>query len=126
MLTTTHAQSLALKAKLFRGFADPSRLSILEALRDGARSVGELVEATGLSQSNVSNHLACLLDCGLVAREPQGRRVIYDLADDRVGTLLGLADALLEEVAHGVYVCPRYESPSPSPVQITAMRGAGR
>lgn len=109
MLTVTHAPSLALKAKLFRGFADPSRLSIVEALRDGARSVGELVERTGLSQPNVSNHLACLLDCGLVAREPQGRRAIYRLSDDRVGGLLALADALLEEVAHGVYVCPRYE-----------------
>jgi DNA-binding transcriptional ArsR family regulator len=112
MLTTTHAQSLALKAKLFRGFADPSRLSILEALRDGARSVGELVEVTGLAQPNVSNHLACLLDCELVQREPQGRRVIYRLADERVATLLGLADELLEEVAHGVYVCPRYAAPA--------------
>lgn len=123
MLTTTHAQSLALKAKLFRGFSDPSRLSILEALRDDARSVGELVEMTGLSQSNVSNHLACLLDCGLVAREPQGRRVIYQLADERVGTLLSLADDILEEVAQGVYVCPRYEPPATSaPVPISRTR----
>lgn len=126
MLTTTHAQSLALKAKLFRGFSDPSRLSILEALRDDARSVGELVEMTGLSQSNVSNHLACLLDCGLVAREPQGRRVIYRLADERVGTLLALADELLEEVAQGVYVCPRYDAPAASaPVPISPTRMAG-
>lgn len=125
MLTTTHAQSLALKAKLFRGFADPSRLSILEALRDGARSVGELVETTGLSQPNVSNHLACLLDCELVAREPQGRRVIYRLADERVAILLGLADELLEEVAHGVYVCPRYASPATDLISISPTRGAG-
>lgn len=125
MLTATHAQSLALKAKLFRGFSDPSRLSILEALRDDARSVGELVEITGLSQSNVSNHLACLLDCGLVLREPQGRRVIYRLADERVGTLLGLADELLEEVAQGLYVCPRYEAPASSePVPISRSRPA--
>ena len=126
MLTTTHAQSLALKAKRFRGFSDPSRLSILEALRDDARSVSELVEATGLSQPNVSNHLSCLLDCGLVAREPQGRRVIYRLADERVGTLLGLADDLLEEVAQGVYVCPRYEGPAGSaPVPISPARTSG-
>jgi DNA-binding transcriptional ArsR family regulator len=123
MLTTTHAQSLALKAKLFRGFSDPSRLSILEALRDDARSVGELVEITGLSQSNVSNHLSCLLDCGLVLREPQGRRVIYRLTDERVGALLALADELLEEVARGVYVCPRYEAPAAStPVPISRTR----
>ncbi|HYJ78011.1 MAG TPA: metalloregulator ArsR/SmtB family transcription factor [Longimicrobiaceae bacterium] len=125
MLTSTHASSLALKAKLFRGFSDPSRLSILEALRDGARSVGEVVEITGLSQSNVSNHLACLLDCGLVEREPQGRRVIYRLADERVGALLGLADELLEDVAHGVYVCPRYVAPAaPGRVQVSVATGA--
>jgi DNA-binding transcriptional ArsR family regulator len=125
MLATTHAQSLALKAKLFRGFADPSRLSILEALRDDARSVGELVEITGLSQSNVSNHLSCLLDCELVAREPQGRRVIYRLSDERVGILLGQADQLLEEVARGVYVCPRYNAPIASaPIAISRTRPA--
>ncbi len=125
MPTATHAPSLALKAKLFRGFADPSRLSILEALRDESHSVGELVEMTALSQSNVSNHLACLLDCGLVEREPQGRRVIYRLADPRVGALLAVADELLEEVARGVYVCPRYEAPAaPAPVSLSFARAA--
>lgn len=109
MLVSTHAQSLALKAKLFRGFSDPSRLAIIEALRDGARSVSEIVEITGLTQSNASNHLACLLDCELVEREQQGRFAYYQLADARVGDLLALADELLADVAKGVYVCPRYE-----------------
>ena len=114
MLTTTHAESLALKAKLFRGFADPSRLSILEAVREEARSVSEVVEITGLSQPNVSNHLACLLDCGLVAREQRGRFAYYRLADPRVGGLLALGDEILTDVAQGVYVCPRYEAPDES------------
>ena len=57
MLTTTHAQSLALKAKLFRGFSDPSRLSILEALREEARSVSEIVEITGLPMGTVKSSL---------------------------------------------------------------------
>lgn len=109
MLTTTHAQSLALKAKLFRGFSDPSRLSILEALRGGPRTVGVAVELTGLSQSNVSNHLACLLDCGLVSREQRGRFAYYSLADERVESLLALSDQLLADVARGVRCCPRYE-----------------
>jgi DNA-binding transcriptional ArsR family regulator len=111
MLVSTYAESLALKAKLFRGFSDPSRLSILEALREEARSVSEIVEITGLSQSNASNHLACLLDCGLVEREQQGRFAYYRLADPRVGELLATADELLTDVARGVYVCPRYEAP---------------
>lgn len=111
MLTSTHAQSLALKSRLFRGFSDPSRLSILEAVREQARSVTEIVEITGLTQSNVSNHLACLLDCGLVAREQQGRFAFYQLSDPRVGLLLAVADEILTDVAQGMYVCPRYEAP---------------
>lgn len=109
MLTTDFAHSLALKAKLFRGFSDPSRLAILEALRGGALSVSAVVAATGLTQSNVSNHLACLLDCGLVVREQRGRYRIYELADGRVEALLAGADEILAEVATGTYVCPRYE-----------------
>lgn len=110
MLTTDFAQSLALKAKLFRGFSDPSRLSILESVRDNARSVTEIVEISGLTQSNVSNHLACLLDCGLVEREQRGRFAFYRLADARVGQLLALGDEILTDVAHRVYVCPRYDA----------------
>ena len=109
MLTTDFAQSLALKAKLFRGFSDPSRLAILEAVRRAPRSVTEIVEISGLTQSNVSNHLSCLLDCGLVEREQRGRFAFYRLADARVRQLLALGDEILTDVARGVYVCPRYE-----------------
>ena len=108
------AEAITLKGKLFRGFAEPSRLAILEALRSGPACVNELAEATGLAQSNASNHLACLLDCGLVEREPRGRFVFYRLADPRVAELLALADELLTEVAHGVHVCPRYEIGHPA------------
>jgi DNA-binding transcriptional ArsR family regulator len=111
MNSAAPVSALALKAKLFRGLSDPSRLSILESLREGPRSVGEIVEVTGLSQSNTSNHLACLLDCGLVAREQQGRRVFYQLGDARVDALLALAAELLEDVAGGVDSCGRYEEP---------------
>jgi DNA-binding transcriptional ArsR family regulator len=99
---------LHLKAKLFRGFGDPSRLTILEALRNGPLTVGDIVLTTGLSQSNVSNHLGCLRDCGLVLSEQDGRYVTYYLSDDRVGDLLGLAESLLADVARGVYECTRY------------------
>lgn len=101
-------QTISLKAKLFRGFADPSRLSILEALRHGPLSVGEIVRQTELSQSNVSNHLRCLADCGLVRSERDGRYVHYELSDPRVARLIELAGALLTDVAHGVYACTRY------------------
>lgn len=110
MLITT--SSIDLQAKLFRGFADPSRLSILEALREGERTVSDLVQTTGLTQPNVSNHLSCLRDCGLVAVRQQGRFAYYSLSDDRVAKLLILADELLADVARGVYECTRYAAPT--------------
>lgn len=63
---------------------------------------------TNLSQSNASNHLACLHDCGLVARAQQGKYVYYRLSDERVSTLLGLCDELLADAAAGIYACTRY------------------
>lgn len=108
MLLHANPKSIEIQAKLFRGFSDPSRLSILEVLQNGALTVGEIVEATGLTQSNVSNHLACLRDCGLVTAEQQGRFVYYSLSDERVAKLLLLADELLADVAKGVYECTRY------------------
>jgi DNA-binding transcriptional ArsR family regulator len=110
MLIYPNTHSTIVKAKLFRGFADPSRLSILEALRDNPLTVTEIIEATGLSQSNVSNHLSCLHGCGLVARDQKGRYVIYQLSDPRVASLLSIADELLADVARGVYECTRYEN----------------
>lgn len=107
MLTST-TSSIDLQAKLFRGFADPSRLSILEALLDQERTVSDLVETTGFTQPNVSNHLSCLRDCGLVTVRQQGRFSYYSLSDDRVAKLLLLADELLADVAKGVYECTRY------------------
>lgn len=111
MILAARQQALEVKAKLFRGFSDPSRLSILEALREGPLSVTEIVDATGLTQSNASNHLGCLHDCGLVAREQRGRFVYYTLSDSRVGDLLARSDELLLEVARGVYECVRYVRP---------------
>src|SRR5690242_10209002 len=108
MFLTAQVQAVDLQAKLFRGFADPSRLAILEALRAGPLTVTEIVQATGLTQPNVSNHLGCLRDCGLLASEQQGRYVHYRLSDERVAGLLRLADELLADVAQGVYQCTRY------------------
>ena len=108
MLLTADQMGIAVKAKLFRGFGDPSRLSILEALRNGPLTVTEVVEATSLSQPNVSNHLGCLRDCGLVVAQQAGRYVTYRLSDERVGALIELAESLVADVAHGVYQCTRY------------------
>jgi DNA-binding transcriptional ArsR family regulator len=110
MLISRQAQSLELRSKLFRGFSDSSRLAILEVLREGPRAVNQIVQATGLSQPNVSNHLGCLRDCGLVISEQRGRYSYYQLSDPRVEDLLSLADQLLADTAQGIYECTRYQA----------------
>ena len=115
MLIDTKAQTLDLQAKLFRGLADPSRLAILTALRGGPLHVGAVVGAIQLSQSNVSNHLRCLSECGLVQAEPRGRFVYYRLGDARVGELLQLALDLLGGVANGIAACDRYGDEATKP-----------
>ena len=106
----TEETSLALKSKLLRGLADPSRLSILEALRSGPLSVSDIVRQTGLSQPNASMHLRCLFCCGLVNREVSGRFKYYSIASRRVLRILEAAEAALAEVGQRVDQCPRYET----------------
>ena len=100
--------SLLLKAKLFRGLADPSRLAILETLRSGEKIVSEIVAATGLSQPNASAHLACLRDCGLVSHRQEGRNVFYALKDARMETLIQTAEGVLSGVSERLACCPNY------------------
>jgi ArsR family transcriptional regulator, cadmium/lead-responsive transcriptional repressor len=113
-MSTTHTRpedlrtKLELSAKLFRGFADPSRLTILAALQEGERCVSELIEATGLTQSNVSGHLSCLKDCGLVTSRQEGRFVYYRLADPEVSLMLSRAETILSRLADRIAACVNY------------------
>ena len=100
--------SSAIAAKLFRGFADPTRLGILLALADGEQRVVDLTQWLGLAQSTISGHLACLKDCGLVADRPAGRAVFYRLATTEIFELLGAAERLLARVGTAVDLCPIY------------------
>ena len=108
LMPRADTRTVALRAKLFRGLGDLSRLSILDALRAGPLSVGEIVAITGLSQPNASNHLRCLSECGLVAGEQRGRFVHYRLSDPLLDGLLVLADELLTRTARGVGPCRNF------------------
>lgn len=91
---------------MFRGFADATRLAILLELLDGERCVSDLVRAVGGSQSNVSGHLACLKDCGLVVDRPGERRqVFYRLAGREVAELLVAAERLLAANGAAIELC---------------------
>lgn len=71
-------------ADRFKVLAEPARLTVLNELRSGARSVSDLIDATGLSQANLSKHLQLLHAHGFVSRRRQGLFTIYQLADRSV------------------------------------------
>ena len=97
-------------AKYFRALGDPTRLRILELLKDeGELSVGELVERLGVAQTAVSNHLSCLRWCGFVEARREHRVVYNAVADDRVIELLELANGLLDDNAEHVATCCNVE-----------------
>ena len=100
----------ALAAKLFRGLSDPTRLTILQALRGGPLRVVDLSGVTGRAQPNVSAHLACLRDCGLVNATPSGRETYYSLADDGMRGLLDATDVIVARIGPSLCGCPRYEA----------------
>lgn len=69
-------------ASTFGALGEPSRFQIVELLRSGPRSVGEIVEALGIRQPQVSKHLRVLSGAGIVAAEPLARRRIYHLESE--------------------------------------------
>ncbi len=68
--------------------SDPTRTTVLLALREGPSYPAELADGAGVSRQVMSNHLACLRGCGLVVAVPEGRRTRYELVDARLGHAL--------------------------------------
>ena len=77
-------------AHLFKAFAEPTRLAILQELKGGSRTVGEVVTAIGTSQANVSKQLRILREAGVVKHEKQGTSVSCSIADPVVFELCEL------------------------------------
>lgn len=84
------------KAELFKAIAHPMRLRILDALRDGELSVGQLQTLLGVEQSPVSQHLAALRSQGLVLTRRDGTSVRYRIADPDIWRLLDIARDIYE------------------------------
>ena len=87
MIATT--TRLDVMNRLGRAMADPARSSILMRLLDGHAYPAELADELRLTRQNVSNHLTCLRDCGIVVAEPEGRRMRYEIADPHLTRALG-------------------------------------
>jgi DNA-binding transcriptional ArsR family regulator len=75
-------------ARFGYALSDPTRARVLVELSNAPAYSGELAELLGVSRQSMSNHLACLRDCGLVVTVPEGRRARYELADFRLAHAL--------------------------------------
>ncbi len=85
-----------LQADICKTLADPTRLMILHALREGERSVGELVKHLELPQSNVSRHLAVLRERAIVLTRREGTTIYYRLAGVEIAQACDLVRKVLE------------------------------
>ena len=100
---------IVLVAERFRALGEPARLHIMQSLRLGEQTVGELVESTGLGTANVSKHLQLLHASGFVTRRKEGLHVYYGLADDDVFALCDI-------------MCGRLAAETESRRQVTSRR----
>ncbi|GAA1742265.1 MAG: ArsR/SmtB family transcription factor [Microcella sp.] len=99
-------------AALFHSLADPARLGVLQILMSGEKRVAEITEQLGLAQSTVSQHLACLRECELVAVRPVGRSSLYSLTHPELFDLLRSAERLLDATGESVTLCKNYGAAS--------------
>lgn len=92
----TIANRLDVMNRLGRAMADPTRSRLLMALLESPAYPGDLARDLDLTRPNVSNHLACLRDCGIVVAEPEGRHTRYAVADPHLTqALTALIDVTL-------------------------------
>jgi DNA-binding transcriptional ArsR family regulator len=93
-------------ADFFGVLSSPIRLGVLRLLLDGERCVSDLVQALEVPQPRLSNHLACLRNCGLVRVRREGTYMFYALADPRLAALVNLGTTLAGPSAEALRSCP--------------------
>ena len=81
------------RSTVFRALADPSRIKIIEFLKNGERCACEIVEQVGFAQPTVSRHLKVLTDTGILKRRKEGNKVLYSITYQRIHELIDLVDA---------------------------------
>ncbi len=97
-------------AKMLRALGDATRLRIVELLIEQPLIQKQLVAEVGLSQGQVSSHLACLVWCGLVSASRSGQQVEYRISDPRVVGIVDLAKAVLERSGAEIASCRRVDA----------------
>ena len=100
------SEEMCALARLFNGFANSTRLSILLLLAQlGEMKVGELVRELEAPQPRVSDHLRCLSSCGYVRVRREGRNAYYSVSDDRIMNMLSIGEELLRDNQDRLLAC---------------------
>lgn len=107
--TVDTRRDIATAAKLFCGFSDRTRLGILTLLANGELRVADIVDTLDSSQANISGHLKCLKECGLVIDRRAGREAYYRIAHPEVIDVLRSAEHLLAITGQPINLCPNYD-----------------
>ena len=96
-MSSVERELYQLHASVCKGLADPKRLLILYALRNGELSVSEICDEVGFAQANVSQHLAVLRDKGLVLARKEGQFVFYSVSSPKIIEALELLRQVMTE-----------------------------
>lgn len=76
----------------FKAFSNKTRFEIIDVLRNGPKNVSKIIKETGFEQSRVSHNLKCLIDCGFVENNRNGKQIIYSINKETIKPLLELID----------------------------------
>ena len=90
-----------LRAEILKALAQPTRLKIIDFLRDGERCVCEIFPAIGEEQSNTSRHLNMMLSAGVLSRRKEGLKIYYAVKHAEILTILDMVTSVVREEIHG-------------------------
>lgn len=100
-----------LHADICKTLSNPTRLRILSILRNGEKSVSELVKSTGVRQANISQHLAVLKQRGIVVAKKEGATVLYRIANPKIIQACDIIrDVLFEQLAKSRELIKKYSN----------------
>jgi DNA-binding transcriptional ArsR family regulator len=101
----TNNEQIEIYTKFFHGLSNPTRYKILLSLINGEKSVGELVEDTGCSQSLISMQLKCLKWCNFVKPTKEGKNIYYSISDERILALIQLGQSITDGNTDKICTC---------------------
>lgn len=90
-------QDYTSQLKLVHGFSNETRYAILTTLKNGEKNASDLLESIGGTQSNLSQHLTCLRNCGLIVKRNEGKYNFYSISNPKIISLLDLIEETTKE-----------------------------